>query len=182
MILTDREIKIAIDKELILINPEPKIEAYTSTALDLTLHRNARIFKEEAQQGVVIDPGSKKYNYESIKNILTEAIDMKPIYSLDERILLLAWTNEIIELPLQSRLAARVEGKSSLARIGISVHITAPTIHAGFRGPLQLEILNHGPSPIILRPDMRICQLIFESTLGTPEKGYSGQHQDQIPQ
>ena len=181
MILTDREIKIAIDKDLLKINPAPKIEAYTSTALDLTLHHTARIFRKGVQRGINIDPGSKDYNYESIKDLLTEEIDINPIYSLEYRVLLLAWTQEIIELPLQSKLAARVEGKSSLARIGIGVHITAPTIHAGFRGPLQLEILNHGPSPIILRPGMRICQVIFETTLGTPDKGYTGQYLDQVP-
>jgi dCTP deaminase len=54
------------------------------------------------------------------------------------------------------------------------MHITAPTIHAGFKGQLQLEVVNHGSLDVILRPGMRICQLIFEGTLGTPEKGYAG--------
>ena len=82
---------------------------------------------------------------------------------------------EIIELPISSKIAARVEGKSSLARLGIGIHVTAPIIHAGFKGPIQLEICNHGPFKVRLLPGMRICQLIFEQTMGTPEKGYSGQ-------
>ena len=61
-----------------------------------------------------------------------------------------------------------------MARLGIGIHITAPTIHAGFKGQLQLEIVNHGPADVVLRPGMPICQLIFEQTLGTPEKGYAG--------
>ena len=77
------------------------------------------------------------------------------------------------------RLAARVEGKSSLARLGLAVHVTAPTIHAGFDGHTQLEIINHGGVPIRLRTGMRIYQLIFEQTLGTPVKGYSGRFSGQ---
>ncbi|MEZ5888805.1 MAG: hypothetical protein R3D52_00230 [Xanthobacteraceae bacterium] len=59
------------------------------------------------------------------------------------------------------------------------VHITAPTIHAGFDGRIRLEMVNHGKIPIRLRPGMRICPLIFEQTLGTPEKGYQGQFSGQ---
>jgi dCTP deaminase len=88
---------------------------------------------------------------------------------------ILAWTQEDIDLKNTSRIAARVEGKSSLARLGIGVHITAPTIHAGFRGKIQLEIYNHGPLPVKLVPGQRICQLILEQTLGVPHAGYQGQ-------
>ena len=84
-------------------------------------------------------------------------------------------TKETIGLPVTSRLAARVEGRSSLARLGVGIHVTAPTIHAGFKGPIQLEIFNFGPFEIGLEPDMKICQLILEQTLGTPQAGYSGQ-------
>lgn len=104
---------------------------------------------------------------------------------------LLGWTIEKVQLPHQARLAARVEGKSSLARLGIGVHVTAPTIHAGFgykKGddsypgtPLQLEMWNCGPLDIKLVEGMPICQLIFEMVDGTPEKGYDGQFSIQGP-
>ncbi len=94
---------------------------------------------------------------------------------------LLAWTREDITLTTSSRLAARVEGKSSLARLGIGVHITAQTIHAGFSGPIQLEMFNQGPLTIQLEVGMHICQLIFEQTMGTPEKGDKGQFLKQSP-
>lgn len=80
---------------------------------------------------------------------------------------------------MNARLAARVEGKSSLARFGLGVHITAPTIHAGFKGRVRLEIFNNNIVPIRLITGMRICQLIFELTLGTPDHGYQGQFLDQ---
>jgi dCTP deaminase len=93
--------------------------------------------------------------------------------------------------PHRSRLAARVEGKSSLARLGIGVHVTAPTIHAGFGykkddeaypgSPLQHEIWNVGPLDIKLEERMPICQLIFEIVDGTPEKGYEGKFSIQGP-
>lgn len=53
--------------------------------------------------------------------------------------------------------------------------MTAPTIHAGYNGQIRLEMVNYGASPIRLKPGMRICQLVFEVTLGTPQKGYQGQ-------
>lgn len=95
-------------------------------------------------------------------------------YALPPDHLVLGWTREYIELPTHARIAARVEGKSSRARIGLGIHITAPTIHAGFKGRVRLEMVNHGTYPILLSPRMPICQLVFEQTLGTPEKGYSG--------
>jgi dCTP deaminase len=93
--------------------------------------------------------------------------------------LVLGWTKERVHLKSSARVAARVEGKSSLARLGLAVHVTAPTIHSGFNGQIQLEIINLGPLPIRLRADMAICQLIFEQTLGFPEKGYGGQFHGQ---
>lgn len=86
----------------------------------------------------------------------------------------LGWTAEEVVLPEFSRIAARVEGKSSLARLGVGVHVTAPTIHCGFTGSIQLEIFNFGPHSVVLSSGMRVCQLIFEQTYGTPMKGYSG--------
>ncbi|MFY9628129.1 MAG: dCTP deaminase [Methylocystis sp.] len=100
-------------------------------------------------------------------------------YQLKQKELILAYTKEYVDLRRDTKIAARVEGKSSLARIGLSVHITAPTIHAGFDGQIRLEIVNHGHLPIKLKPGMRICQLIFEQTLGTPVRGYGGQFSGQ---
>ncbi len=129
--------------------------------------------------GINLDPASENYDYHKIAGILTESVEIEPYYPLPKNLLLLAWTNEKIALPTSSRLAVRVEGKSSLSRIGVGVHLTAPTIHAGFSGPLQLEIINHGPTEVMLRPHMSICQLIIEMTFGTPEKGYAGIFLDQ---
>ena len=76
-------------------------------------------------------------------------------------------------------MAARVEGKSSLALLGLSVPVTAPTVHCGWKGPIQLEMFNFGPYTINLDYGMKMCQMIFEMTIGTPEKGYQGQFRGQ---
>jgi dCTP deaminase len=58
--------------------------------------------------------------------------------------------------------------------------MTAPTIHAGFTGQIQLEMCNLGPYPVVLEVGMPICQLVFEITFGTPVKGYKGQFAGQV--
>jgi dCTP deaminase len=95
---------------------------------------------------------------------------------------ILAWTQEYVDINVRARVAARVEGKSSLARLGVGIHITAPVIHAGFDGHTRLEMVNHGDLPVLLTPGMRICQLVFEQTLGTPVKGYRGRFAGQTTQ
>jgi dCTP deaminase len=84
-----------------------------------------------------------------------------------------------------------VEGKSSLGRMGIGVHVTAPTIHTGFGhnkndpsdhgAPLRLEIWNVSPLPIMLVKGMRICQLIIEEVREVPKAGYRGDFNLQGP-
>jgi dCTP deaminase len=188
VILTDREIKIYIRRKLITVDPEPEDIAYQSTAVDLRLDPIVSVFTKPTtvggvQQFTLVDPAHPDFKADEAIRMLTKNEDIDPNkgYPLEPGILILGWSKEFIDLR-QSRLAARVEGKSSLARFGLSIHLTAPTIHAGFQGRIRLEIVNHGHHPIILRPDMRICQLIFEQTLGTPDKDYEGQFVGQLPE
>jgi dCTP deaminase len=89
-------------------------------------------------------------------------------------------TLEYIGLPLKGRLAARVEGRSKQARLGLTAHITAPTIHAGFHGKIVLEILNHGPFRLEVRPNhSMLCQLVFERVDAIPNRGGSRTFSDQ---
>ena len=178
MVLTDREIQAALQCDHIKIQPLPGVEAYSSTSVDLTLSKFMRTWKAPPIKGVeqIISPAAEGYN---INDILKGLSDFRELnadgYVLKPQEFVLGWTEETILLPTQSRIAARVEGKSSFARLGVGIHVTAPTIHAGFDGPIQLEICNHGIMQIKLTPGIRVCQLIFEQTLGTPDKGYAGQ-------
>ena len=178
MILTDREIQIAVGSGQIEIVPRPPTEQYSSTAVDLTLDPEITVFHRPPQGvNLFLDPSDPAFHPERSLAQYNEKITIPAEgWQLTPQKLILGWTKEKINLKVESRIGARVEGKSSLARIGLGIHITAPTIHSGF-GNLQirLEIVNHGHVPILLRSGMRICQLIFEQTLGTPVKGYSGQ-------
>ena len=181
MILTDREIKLALQNRLIIIDPEPDERAFSSTAVDLTLDENITEFKEFAS-GIkqAIDPSHQDFQSETTLELISDKIIIPADgWLLKPNRLVLAWTKEYVNLVSHNRVAARVEGKSSLARLGLGVHVTAPTIHAGFDGHIRLEMVNHGKLPIRLRTGMRICQLIFEQTLGTPDKGYRGQFSGQ---
>jgi dCTP deaminase len=182
MILTDREIQIALDSKAILVDPTPSQNQYSSTSLDLTLDPVITKFKRpKTGVGVCIDPSLSGFDHEAVLADLgaEERISETTGYDFQPGEMLLAWTREYLKLPTTSRIAARVEGKSSLARLGVGIHLTAPTIHAGFDGQIRLEMVNHNLIPIKLRIGMRICQLIFEQTIGTPVKGYVGRFSGQ---
>jgi dCTP deaminase len=193
MILSDREIRIALKRGLLRIVPEPMAEGWSSTAVDLRIAAALRRWNPtpgKPTDGVDLRfrPAHPDFNFSQIAQQLTEEIMIPPAgYNLEPNQFILGWTLESTRIPNESRLAARVEGKSSLARLGLGIHVTAPTIHAGFGEanpdgiPLQLEIWNVGPLPIELQPEMRICQLIFEEVHGTPDRGYHGQFQEQGP-
>lgn len=185
MILTDREILISLDRQLITIEPRPEEAAFTSSAVDLRLDPVVWIVREPTPAlENVVDPRAAGFNAEQVMRELSteEVINTKTGFPLLPKKLALAWTQEYLEMRTETRLAARVEGKSSLSRLGLVVHMTAPTIHAGFEGRIRLEMMNHGAVPIRLWPGMRICQLIFETTLGTAERGYKGQFAGQTVQ
>ena len=181
MILTDREIQMALENRAIIIDPEPSLQNYSSTSVDLTLDPTLSVFREELDGiEVVLDPSKPGFSHEAVlgEKSTQQVIDGDG-WVFNPGQLILAWTIERIELPLSGKLAARVEGKSSLARLGISIHLTAPTIHAGFGGQIRLEMMNHGKHPVRLRRAMKICQLIFEMTTGTPVSGYRGRFSGQ---
>lgn len=175
MILSDREIRIALQDGVLIIDPLPDLSlAISSSAIDLTLADSFRVWPPMG--GMSIRPGANDYSYTSIAKLQSEH---KGAFTLKPHHFVLAWTSEKVTIPYKSRLAARVEGKSSLARIGISIHVTAPVIHSGFTGQVQLEMFNFGPYEVVLDPGMWVCQLVFEQTAGTPERGYAGMFAEQ---
>ncbi|MBN3037211.1 MAG: dCTP deaminase, partial [Candidatus Diapherotrites archaeon] len=68
-------------------------------------------------------------------------------------------TMEYVRIP--SHISARLDGRSSLGRVGIVIHSTAGTVEPGFEGRLTLEIANVGKLPVALYPGMRVCQISF---------------------
>ena len=105
----------------------------------------------------------------SLKNIhgYEYRLDSNDSYILEPQEFILASTKEYVEIP--NDLVGIVDGKSSLGRLGIMVHVTAGYIDSGFHGNITLEIYNVSSEQFILKKDMSICQLILE-TLTTPCK------------
>jgi dCTP deaminase len=99
---------------------------------------------------------------------------------------MLASTKERITLP--ANIVGRLEGKSSLARMGLFVHVTAGFFDPGFDGFATLEIFNANPSPIVLHENMTICQMSFMRMAASADRPYGSgrvskyQHQAQGPQ
>lgn len=84
-------------------------------------------------------------------------------------------TEERVTIP--DNLVARLEGKSSIGRLGLLIHVTAGFVDPGWDGNLTLEIYNVRKVPIILRPGLPFCQLSFTRMQAPADKPYSGRYQ-----
>ena len=96
---------------------------------------------------------------------MIRAVRLGDGYELMPGACIIASTAEIIRCP--NDIAARVEGKSSLGRLFLAVHVTAGWIDPGWSGQVTLELVNHGPWSIMLWPGMKIAQINF-TRMGTP--------------
>jgi dCTP deaminase len=182
MILCDAEIKAAIKNRQLKVTPTPPDDQFETSALDLTLGDEFKEWKLPEGKSVHVEvdlSGASPFGEAASDYLKDVKLTEDGSVLLRPGGFLLAKTAEYIELPKNSRLAARVEGRSSLARLGLAVHLTAPTIHAGFQGTIALEITNQGPIPIRLRPGQTICQLVLEQVFGTPAQEMTGLFQGQ---
>ena len=190
MILSDREIQKAIRQRRIIIDPPPTEEQFTTSALDLLLGEEMHALRTPSELATDEPTGVERPLIIDLTRIDMRMLLAKyatPLpreadgsFILPPQKFVLGITREYVELPRRSKIAARVEGRSTLARLGLVVHLTAPTIHAGFSGQIVLEMYNFGSYPLRLSPGkLAICQLIFERVRRVP-KGpvrtrYSGQ-------
>lgn len=179
MVLSDAGIKSAIASGDLEIDPPPADEQYQTSAVNIYLGDSFRIWDASklSLPGVRVELNLAEQSFQATARAY--AIDaprekdgsvvLAPFFV--RPVVLLCLTRERIHLKKASALCARVEGRSSLARIGLVVHLTAPTIHAGFDGPITLEVINHGPFFIKFVPNKTmICQFIIER-LDTPPVG-----------
>ncbi len=174
MILSNVDIRKALQKGALVIDPLPEEIQMDSTSIDLRMGESLWSWDEELIQrtGFRVSVGQFNYKELSERFLVEVAREASGTYLIQPHTVYLASTFEKIELPSRSRLAARIEGKSSLARLGLSVHITAPTIHCGTGlGIITLEMFNQGAFSIEVTPGVsRICQLILEQVLSEPEE------------
>lgn len=188
MILSNGEIRRAIEQGVIGIDPAPEARQYSSTTLDLRLGDQFFCWDKQKMESMTrlgLDYSLDAAKVERFSNLSDEylipaAVDAEGCHILRPGEFVLGITLEWVTLPLASGIAARVEGRSSLARMGLAVHLTAPTIRADWDGKITLEMFNLGPWHIKLRPyELRICQLIFERVGELPESDTATQFQGQ---
>jgi dCTP deaminase len=172
MILCDHHIDQAIREGRLVIDPAPDPGQFDSSSLNLRVGHDFRTWRDS------LGARGTKHLVDLDDIDLVDLIDLtEPLEVKDEvvvippRKLVLVRTLEYLEFPLKGRLAARVEGRSKQARLGMTAHITAPTIHAGFAGTVVLEIFNHGPFHLEARVKRsQLCQLIVEEVSDVPRK------------
>ena len=170
MVLSDGQIRERIERDSIIIDPfignnvEP-------ASVDLRLGDEFREITGASHKPVVDTHDNEKALRYSAQ---TDEITLQP------EDFVLATTLERVELP--DDIAANVLGRSSLGRLGISIHQTAGWVDPGFKGEVVLELSNHGPVPVRLHSGDRIAQIVFHELEEPVERpyGHSGsQYQNQ---
>jgi len=161
MILSDRDIKKYIKEGKIKIRPRPNFkEQLGPCSLDLHLGNIFKTFRPSQYPYLDLKRGT---NFEE----LMEEIEIKEgaPFILQPKDFILATTRE--EFSLNEDLMARLDGRSSLGRLGVVVHSTAARFDPGWQGKAVMELGNLGIMPVVLYSGMRICSLTFE-TLSSP--------------
>lgn len=166
MVLSDRDIKKALESGKLKVTPAPDLTTQLgSNSLDLRLGKTFRIF--EHSKHAYIDPTKK-----NIGDDVTREIEVKrnEAFIMQPGDFVLATTIEYLEIPNDH--VGRLEGRSSIGRLGVIVHSTAASIECGFRGSITLELANMGKMPVALYPGMRICSVSFEQLSSPAEVPY----------
>lgn len=162
MLLSDRDIRSEIEAGHIVVDPFDDTMIQPSS-LDVRLDKDFRVF--ENHRYTCIDPSLEQ---PGLTRIVTP--HQEQAFVLHPGEFVLAATYECIELPLD--IAAKLEGKSSLGRLGLIIHSTAGFIDPGFGGHITLELSNMANLPIRLWTGMKIGQLCFFRMQTPAQAGY----------
>lgn len=162
MLMSDRDIRASIEAGQIGLEPLD-MNLLQPSSFDVRIDRFFRLF--DNHKYAFIDPAEPQEE-------LTRFIEVAP----DEPFILhpgefvLGSTYEFVKLP--DNIAARLEGKSSLGRLGLVTHSTAGFVDPGFNGHVTLELSNMATLPIKLWPGMKIGQLCFFQLSSPSETPY----------
>jgi dCTP deaminase len=162
VLLSDRDIRAEVDAGRVVLDPYDDSMVQPSS-VDVRIDRFFRLFDNHKYP--VIDPSQEQPE-------LTRLVEVEPdeAFVLHPGEFVLASTFEVVTLP--DDVAARLEGKSSLGRLGLLTHSTAGFIDPGFSGHVTLELSNVATLPIKLWPGMKIGQLCFFRLSSAAEKPY----------
>lgn len=148
MILSDRTLRAELDAGTLVIDPPPADAAIQPASIDLHLGGHIRWTYRPDANPISIDGG----------------------FALAPSRFCLGFTAETVTIP--RHLVAQLNGKSSLGRLGLAIHITAGFIDPGFCGQITLELHNCSPLPILLDPGMPIGQLVLMWLTAPAERPY----------
>jgi len=165
VLLSDRDIRSEIDAGRVRIDPF-EVSMIQPSSIDVRIDRFFRLFDNHKYP--VIDPSQEQPE-------LTHQVEVKPdeAFVLHPGEFVLASTYETVTLP--SDVAARLEGKSSLGRLGLLTHSTAGFIDPGFSGHVTLELSNVATLPIKIWAGMKIGQLCFFRLTSAAEHAYGSE-------
>lgn len=167
MVLSDHDIKKALLQSRIVITPAPNLKTQLgSCSIDLRLGNIFRIF--EYSKNPYIDPSKKDYSNEITREVKIKNGEKFIIQPGD---FVLAMTLERVIIPKD--LMGRLEGRSSLGRLGLVVHSTASIFDPGWDGKPVLELGNLGRMAISLTSSMRICAMTFEELSSPSDVPYT---------
>ncbi len=162
MLLSDRDIRAELESGRVVLDPYDAAMIQPSS-VDVRIDRYFRLFDNHKYP--VIDPALEQSELTRLVEV-----DHDEAFVLHPGEFVLASTYEIVTLP--DDVAARLEGKSSLGRLGLLTHSTAGFIDPGFSGHVTLELSNVATLPIKLWPGMKIGQLCFFRLSSAAEHPY----------
>lgn len=175
MILSDRDIKKALQDGRVKIDLSEMVgselhhqQLFThihASSMDLHLGNTFKLY--EHSKFAILDP-KRPETFQGLMRTIT--VPEHEPYIVQPGEFVLGVTQEKISVP--DDLVVRVEGRSSLGRLGIIVHSTAGFVDPGFCGTITLEISNLNRMPVALYPGMRICQIAFETMSSPAETPY----------
>ncbi|WP_462315287.1 dCTP deaminase [Methanobrevibacter sp.] len=161
-ILSDKTIKEYLKEGKIGFDPLTDEKQIQPSSIDMRLGDEFKVFKVIRKP--YIDPDDE----EDLASYMESTIVPEgEAFIIHPNEFALATTLEYVKLP--DDIVARVEGRSSMGRLGVTMHVTAGFIDPGFEGRITLEISNIGSMPVALYPGQRVCQIVFE-TMTTPSE------------
>jgi len=161
MRLCDKDIEEWLKRKELVIKPYPNKKLINGITVDIHLGNKFRFFYEHTKS--CIDLSNLKINTTST---LTEIMSDEIIFSEDNPFFLqpgsLALFSTFENITIPNNLVGWLDGRSSLARLGLMIHATAHRIDPGWKGNIVLEMFNAGKLTLVLRPKMKIAALSFE--------------------
>jgi len=161
MRLCDTDIEKWLNEKKLIIKPYPKKNLINGITVDIHLSNKFRIFHDHTTSCIDINSSRAKtvLNLDKIMSSETIFSKEKPFFLKPGSLALFSTLENII---LPNNLVGWLDGRSSLARLGLMIHVTSHRIDPGWNGNIVLEIFNAGKLTLVLTPGIKIAALSFE--------------------